>query len=119
VARARRAVRRAETRPAPLRRIRFHGQDLEFSPELKYLVADETAGSVVGDTPRAHETPREEWKESIAEILDLFDDAGRGIDGYEWLVTPNPDLADQRPLDLIRVGRGPTVLSAARKLLAP
>jgi hypothetical protein len=100
------------------RRIRFHGQDLEFSQELRYLVADETAASVVGQTPRGRPPGEEDWRSAIATTLDLFDKAGRGIEGYEWLVTPNAKLDDHRPLELIQDGKGLEIVRETERLLA-
>ncbi len=105
--------------PGP-KRIRFHGQELEFSPALKYLLADEAAVSVLGEPAEGHGQGEEEtgWKRVIASALDLFDGAGRGSEAYGWLVTPNPQLDDQRPLDLIGIGRGAEIIRETERYLS-
>lgn len=103
-------------RPTPTR-IRFHGQSLEFTREVKYLVADETAVSVVGHGPRRQREDEEAWEGTLTAVLNLFDKTGGGYDPYEWLVTPNQYLHDGRPLERIEQGESEEVIKAARRLL--
>lgn len=100
-------------------RIRFHGQELEFSEELKYLVADEAATSILGESPtvRGHDDDVTVWKRTITRALNLFEDADRGLEGYEWLVTPNAGLGDERPLGMIKRGAGNDVLRETERYL--
>jgi hypothetical protein len=109
IVRRRRFALRA--RPAP-KRICFHGEELEFSEELRYLLADEAATAAVGEPPAVRSTGHDPvpWKRAIATALNLFAEAGRGWEGYRWLVTPNADLGDERPLTLIRRGRADEVI---------
>jgi hypothetical protein len=111
--------RRFHGHPRP-QRIRFHGQEVEFSPALRYLLADETAVSVLGEPAQGHgpDKAATEWQRAIATVLDLFDDAGRGSEAYEWLVTPWSKLNDRRPLDLIEHGRGSEVIRQVEHLLS-
>jgi hypothetical protein len=101
-------------------RIRFRGQELAFTAEVRYLIADEVASTMVGvpEDGRHHDPTDAAWKRAITASLDLFDKAGLGQEGYEWIVTPNQSLDYARPLDLIRLGRIEEVLEEAVRHLS-
>lgn len=40
--------------------------------------------------------------QALGLTLDLFDDAGRGVEAYEWLVAPNAEIGDRPPLLLLQ-----------------
>lgn len=100
--------------------IRFHGQILDFTAEVRYLLADETATTSLGEEPvdRGNQTNSPASRQLIALTLDRFAQAGRGRDAYAWLVTPSPDLDDKRPIELLGRGEGEVVLSAVEQVLA-
>ena len=105
--------------PGDSGRICFHGQNLPFSQELRYLIADEETAVVLGERPSSRARPGDEpWKQTLAQALDLFDSAGRGPEGYGWLVTPNPRIAGRRPLSLLQEGAVEEGLVLIRRHLA-
>ncbi|HSC21893.1 MAG TPA: hypothetical protein VLC07_09210 [Solirubrobacterales bacterium] len=91
---------------------------MEFGRELKYLVAAETAAAVAGKGSREPVKSGQGWEGALALVLDLFDAAGRGSEGYEWLVMPSSRLADRRPLELIRDGKSREVIDEAERYLS-
>lgn len=103
-----------------LARIRFHGEELEFTAEVRYLVADEAATRSLGRSPmrRSVSTEAPIPKRLLAEVLDAFATAGRPEEAYVWLVTPLEELDGQRPIESLRVRRGPQVLELVRAHLS-
>jgi hypothetical protein len=97
----------------------FHGQTVSFSRELRYLLADEEAATVLGERPLTRAYPEEDpWKLALGEALDLFDEAGKGPEAYEWLVTPNAQIGNERPLSLLQQGASDEALRLIRWHLA-
>ncbi|MGD9737166.1 MAG: hypothetical protein AB7V58_16390 [Solirubrobacterales bacterium] len=98
--------------------MRFHGQEIAVSPELRYLAADEAAANFLGRRPHGRVVPTEDrWMQILGLTLDLFDDAGRGTDAYEWLVTPHEEIGDRPPLVLLQQDRSQELLRLTRRHL--
>ena len=98
--------------------MQFHGQEIAVSRELRYLAADEAAASFLGRRPRGRVVPTEDrWMQILGLTLDLFDDAGRGTDAYEWLVTPNEEIGCRPPLVLLQQDRSQELLQLTRRHL--
>lgn len=110
---------RVRSRPEP-RRIRFHGQELDFSDELKFLVADEAAYSLVPEDSvvRLAGEAEPDWERVINMALTRFDRAGRGRDAYEWFVSPSTDLDNLRPIELVQRGLGAELIEATDRHLS-
>jgi uncharacterized protein (DUF2384 family) len=98
--------------------VRFHGQEIVVSRELRYLVADEAAANFLGRRPSGRVVPTEDgWMQVLGLTLDLFDDAGRGTDAYEWLVTPNAEIDHRPPLALLQQDSSHELLRLTRRHL--
>lgn len=83
--------------------VRFHGQDVEVSRELRYLVADEAAAQTLGRRPHGRIVPFEDdWMQALGLALDLFDSVDQGVEAYRWLVTPNPEAGNRSPIRLLQ-----------------
>ncbi len=98
--------------------VRFHGQTVEVSRELRYLVADEAATQTLGRRPHGRIVPFEDdWMQTLGLALDLFDSIDQGLDAYRWLVTPNPKAGNRSPIRLLQEDRPDALLDLTRRHL--
>lgn len=90
-----------------------------MSRELRYLVADEAAALALDRRPAGRVAPFEaDWMQALGLTLDLFDSVDRGVEAYEWLVTPNSEIGDKAPLGLLQGDRSEELLLLTRRHLS-
>jgi uncharacterized protein (DUF2384 family) len=56
--------------------------------------------------------------QTLGLTLDLFDQADRGFEAYEWLVTPNADIGQLSPLLLLQQDKAGELLQLTQDHLS-
>ncbi|HEX8084207.1 MAG TPA: hypothetical protein VF529_07940 [Solirubrobacteraceae bacterium] len=102
--------------------VRFYGQDLRFTAEVRYLVADQAATVALGAAAKTRGEHLGEdadpIRRNLSLVLDRLSESLAPDDVYRWLVVPHPELAGQRPFLVAARGRTAAILEIIERSFA-